>query len=342
MKKLISVVIPAFNEEGCMEELARQLGSVFDCNPRYDFEAVIVENGSTDRTYEKLLAIHRRDPRFKIVRLARNFRMDGGLTAGLQYARGDAAVVMVANLQDPPTVIPLLLEKWEEGFDHVYGIVTSRPGKGILRRLNSQVFYWLINRLTGNMIPRNVSDFRLLDRKVYQTINRMDERNRFMRGMFVWVGYKSTGVEFERNPRYAGKSHARFDQVFQLAIQGIFAYSYFPLKIISFCGILLSAASLIYLVYTVVKILFAGVPFAGYGTIVSIIIFMFGFLFLLLGILGQYIAQIYEEVKGRPNFIVQETFGFQAEKDAGFLPPRVEGGRGHCQPTSPRKEIGNA
>jgi dolichol-phosphate mannosyltransferase len=328
MKKLISVIIPAFNEERCVEALAKELGHVFDQNPRYDFEAVLVENGSSDGTYEKLLAIHGRDARFKIVRLARNFRMDGGLTAGLQYARGDAAVVMVANLQDPPTVISLFLEKWEEGFDHVYGIVKGRPGKGILRRLNSQVFYWLINKLTGNLIPRNVSDFRLLDRKVYQTINRMDERNRFMRGMFAWVGYKSTGVEFERNHRYAGESHARFDHVLQLAIQGIFAYSYFPLKIISFCGILLSAASLIYLVYTVVRILLEGVPFAGYGTIVSIIIFMFGFLFLLLGILGQYIAQIYEEVKGRPNFIVREEIGFSRRGMQDSIRDGLEGGTG--------------
>jgi glycosyltransferase involved in cell wall biosynthesis len=336
MKKLISIVIPAYNEEGCMEALAKELDDIFDQNSRYDFEAIVVENGSSDRTYEKLLVIHHRDPRFKIVRLARNFRMDGGLTAGLQYARGDAAVVMVANLQDPPAVISLFLKKWEEGFEHVYGIVKSRPGKGILRRLNSQVFYWLINRLTGNMIPRNVSDFRLLDRKVYQTINRMDERNRFMRGMFVWVGYKSTGVEFERNPRYAGESHARFSHVFQLAVQGIFAYSYFPLKIISFCGILLSAASLIYLVYTVAKILFQGVPFAGYGTIVSIIIFMFGFLFLLLGILGQYIAQIYEEVKGRPNFIVKEEIGFSRREtqDAIAMSQEVgkEGPEGFLEP----------
>jgi glycosyltransferase involved in cell wall biosynthesis len=314
MKKLISVIIPAYNEEGCVEELARQLREVFCGNLRYDFEVVVVENGSTDGTYVKLRAIRERDPRFKIIRLSRNFRMDGGITAGLHYARGDAAVIMVANLQDPPSLIPQFLREWEEGYEHVYGIVKSRPGKGFLRRLNSQVFYWLINKLTNNLIPRNVSDFRLIDRKLYQTINRMDERNRFMRGMFVWTGFKSIGIEFERNTRYAGQSHARFAHVLQLALQGIFAYSYFPLKLISLLGILLSAASLVYLFYTVIRIFLKGVPFAGYGTIISVIVLMFGFLFLILGILGQYIAQIYEEVKMRPNFIVKEEIGFNIEK----------------------------
>ena len=305
-------MISAYNEEAVVEELSQQLRAVFDQNAQHAFEVIVVENGSTDGTFEKLMKIHAKDPRFKIVQLSRNFRMDGGMTAGLQYARGDAAVTMTANLQDPPEVIPQFIQKWEEGYENVYGVVKKRPGKGFLRRLNSQLFYIVINKLTNNLIPKNVSDFRLIDRKVYETINHMGERNRFMRGMFVWAGFKSTGIEFERNPRFAGKSHAHFSHVLQLAIQGIFAYSYLPIRFISFLGLLLSGVSLIYLVYTVVHIFIRGVPFAGYGTIVSLIILMFGFLFLILGILGQYIAQIYEEVKGRPNFIVRNEIGFDA------------------------------
>lgn len=311
MKKLISIVIPAYNEEKGVEELCGQLQAVFAENPDYDFEAIIVENGSTDGTFERLLKVHQADPRFKIVQLSRNFRMDGGMTAGLQYARGDAAVIMTANLQDPPGMIPEFIKKWEEGYEHVYGVVSKRPGKGWLRRLNSQLFYFMINRLTNNMIPRNASDSRLVDRTVYQTINDMNERNRFMRGMFVWTGFKSIGLTYARNKRFAGKSHAHFSQVLQLAVQGIFAYSYAPLRLISFFGLLLSAASLLYLLYTVVHIFTRGVPFAGYGTIISLIVLLFGFLFLILGILGQYIAQIYEEVKARPNFIVRKEIGFE-------------------------------
>ena len=313
-KKLISVVIPAFNEEGVVEELCRQLRGVFDENPKYDFEAILVENGSTDQTFEKLLQTHRQDPRFKIVQLARNFRMDGGMTAGLQYARGEAAVIMTANLQDPPRMIPGFIQKWEEGYEHVYGVVAKRPGKGWLRKLNSQIFYFLINKMTQNMIPRNASDSRLVDRKVYRVINQMHERNRFMRGMFVWAGFKSVGLPFERNRRFAGKSHAHFSQVLQLAVQGIFAYSYVPIRFISFFGLALSGISLLYLLYAVFHIFWKGVPFAGYGTIISIMLLMYGFLFLILGILGQYIAQIYEEVKARPNFVVKREIGFDSQE----------------------------
>jgi len=310
MKKLISVVIPAYNEEAVVDELCKQLKIVFDENREYDFETIMVENGSTDRTFEKLLQIHKEDPRFKILQLSRNFRMDGGMTAGLQYAKGDAAMIMTANLQDPPNMIPQFIKKWEEGYEHVYGVVSKRPGKSWIRRLNSQLFYTIINKLTNNLIPKNASDSRLVDRKVYEAINRMDERNRFMRGIFVWVGFKSIGLKFERNKRFAGKSHAHFNGVLQLAIQGIFAFSYVPIRFIAVLGFVISGISLVDLLFTVIKVLVKGVPFPGYGTIVSLMLLMFGFLFLILGVLGQYIAQIYEEVKARPNYIVKEKIGF--------------------------------
>jgi polyisoprenyl-phosphate glycosyltransferase len=313
VKKLISIVTSAFNEQKNVTELAKQLRAVFQENPGYDFEVIMVENGSTDATYESMLKVRAEDPRFKIVRLSRNFRMDGGITAGLRYAQGDAAVIMTSNLQDKPAAITQFIAKWEEGYENVYGIVKRRPGKGIMRRFNSQLFYLVINHLTGSLIPRNVSDFRLVDKKVYRAINRMDERNRFTRGMFAWLGFRSIGVEYERAERFSGKSHAKPLHVFQLALQGIFAFSYMPIRFISLLGVLLSGASLAYLVFTVVQIFIRGVPFAGYGTIVSLIVLMFGILFFILGILGEYIAQIYEEVKQRPNYVVSEEVGFNRE-----------------------------
>ena len=314
MKKLISVVIPVYNEEAVIDELCKQLKIVFDENREYEFEAIIVENGSTDRTFEKLLQIHKEDPRFKVLQLSRNFRMDGGMTAGLQYVKGDAAMIMTANLQDPPNVIPQFIKKWEEGYEHVYGVVSKRPGKSWIRRLNSQLFYTIINKLTNNLIPKNASDSRLVDRKVYEAINRMDERNRFMRGIFVWVGFKSIGLKFERNKRFAGESHAHFSGVLQLAIRGIFAFSYVPIRFIAILGFVISGISLVDLLFTVIKVLVKGVPFPGYGTIVSIMLLMFGLVFLILGVLGQYIAQIYEEVKARPNYIVRNEIGFENEE----------------------------
>ena len=197
-RKLISVVIPAYNESACVDESARRLQALMKVEVAYDFEVIIVENGSADDTWEKLNRIHVSDPRFKILQLARDFRMDGGLTAGLANASGDAAVVMTADLQDPPELISAFLRKWEEGYENIYMVVSERRGTGSLRTFNSKAFYWLAGKLTDGAIPRNASDFRLVDRGVYETINQMQERNRFVRGLFAWVGYKSIGIPHVR------------------------------------------------------------------------------------------------------------------------------------------------
>lgn len=310
MKKLISVVISAYNEEDSVGELAQRLTAAFDTNSNYEFEVIIVENGSLDGTFERLLEIHRRDKRFKILQLARNFRMDGGITAGLNYAKGDAAVIMVADLQDPPELITEFVKKWKEGYENVYGIVTKRRGTHPIRRLNSFLFYWIADKLTEGRIPRNASDFRLVDRKVYQTINTIQERNRFIRGLFAWVGYKSVGIEFERPPRFAGESNAHTLKVIELALKGLFAHSYVPLRMITIAGLFVSSIAFLLLLYIVIRALLFGVPFPGFGTIMAVMLLMFGFLFTMLGVVSEYIGLIYEEVKARPNFIVREEIGF--------------------------------
>lgn len=308
-RKLVSIVIPLYNEEGNVDELARRLQAVFAENPGYDFEVIAVENGCEDTTYEKLLAVRDRDPRFKILQLARNFRMDGGLTAGLQYAAGDAAVLMTADLQDPPELITQFIEKWEEGYDSVAMVVTRREGTGALRKFNSQLFYWLINVMTGGTFPRNVSDFRLVDRKVYSVINSMNERNRFVRGMFFWAGFKSTGIPHERPPRFAGESKADTLKVIELAMKGILSFSTLPLRFITWVGVAVSVFSFGLLIFEVIKAVFYGVPFAGFGSIMGVVLLMFGFLFTMLGMVAEYIGLIYEEVKQRPNFVVRDTIG---------------------------------
>jgi dolichol-phosphate mannosyltransferase len=309
MKKLISIVIPAYNEQDNVDELTKRLQGVFAENPSYDFEAIIVENGSLDNTYEKLLAVNQQDNRFKIVQLARNFRMDGGITAGLNSATGDAAVIMTADLQDPPELITEFIKKWEEGYENIYGIVTKRNGTGLIRRFNSQLFYKVANTLTGGMVPKNVSDFRLVDRKVYETINSIHERNRFIRGLFAWVGYKSIGIEHERAERFAGVSGAHTFKVIELALKGIFAHSYTPLKLITLTGLVVSTLSFVLLAWIATKAVLWGVPFAGYGTIMTVMLLMFGILFTMLGIVSEYVGLIYEEVKQRPNFIVKTKIG---------------------------------
>lgn len=309
MAKRISLVIPAYNEEDCVDELGTRLAAVFDAMPDYEWEAVIVENGSDDATLSLLEDLHRRDSRFKVLQLARNFKMDGGLTAGLQYATGDAVILMTADLQDPPEVIPEFVAKWEEGYDHVYGQLTARVGTGPIRKLNSNLFYLIAGRLTDGRIPRNVSDFRLIDRKMVDVINQMDERNRFMRGLFAWVGFRSAGVKHERPPRHGGESKALTFGVLEFAVKGIFAHSYIPLRLAAAFGFLLSALSIVALIVLTVRFLIGGVPFPGFGTIICLTILLFGFLFLTLGIVAEYVGLIYEEVKRRPNFIVRQAIG---------------------------------
>lgn len=309
-KKIISIVSPAFNEEGCVEELARRIKSVFAKeSEKYDFESIIVDNGSTDSTYEKLLKIRKEDPRFKIVKLSRNFKCDGAIAAGLQYATGDAAVLLYSDLEDPVEVIHDFLRKWEEGYQNVYGIVQKRQGSA-LRKFNSKLFYWLANKMTDNVIPKYASDYRLVDRKLYEAVNKMPEKNRFIRGLFAWAGFKSIGVPFDRVKRYAGESKAYSLAVFKLAALSIIAFSYFPLRMITMTGIALSAISFISILVLVYKFTFYGVPFHGFGTIICLLLLLFGFLFIILGVIGEYIAMIFEEVKGRPTAVVEDAIGF--------------------------------
>ncbi len=307
-RPLISVIIPAYNEEECVDELARRLQLVFSSEEKYEFEVVIVENGSLDSTWEKLKAISDKDSRFKILKLSRNFRMDGGLTAGLDHVTGDACVVMTADLQDPPELISLFLRKWEEGWENIYGVITRREGTGPIRTMNSKLFYWLAGRLTDGRIPKNASDFRLVDRKVYLVVKSMTERNRFVRGLFAWVGFKSVGIPMERPPRFGGVSNAPTLKVIDLAFKGIFANSYKPLKLITIFGLALSSLSFVAIIPLAILWFTGGVPFAGFGTLVTLFLFVLGILSLMLGILSEYVGLIYEEVKLRPNFIVSEIY----------------------------------
>lgn len=308
-KKLISIIVPAYNESDCVDELARRLKLIFEAESRYDFECVIIENGSTDDTYDKLLEIHKQDSRFKIVQLARNFRMDGGLTAGLNVISGDACVLMTADLQDPPELIPEFLRHWEQGYENVYGVVTDRQGTGMIRTFNSKAFYLLANKLTDGLVTKNASDFRLVDKKVYEAVRGLEERNRFVRGLFSWVGFKSIGVPMVRPPRHGGESKAYSFQVIDLALKGIFAHSYLPLKFISMLGFVVTVVAFISLIWTVIDVIVHGVPFGGYGTIMSTLLLGIGIMTLILGIIGEYVALIYEEVKARPNFIITQKIG---------------------------------
>ena len=308
MKK-ISIIIPAYNEEGNVEELYNQLNSVTENLPEYKFEYLFIENGSSDNTFQNIQNIKSTDSRVEYVKLSRNFKMDGGIAAGLDNVDCDAAIIMTANLQDDPKLIPSFIEKWEEGYDHVYGIVKSRPGKSILRKLNSVIFYRLMNKLTNNLVPEGVSDYRLVDRKVINAVKSLNEFNRFYRGFFAWVGFNSVGIEFNRQKRHSGTSHAKTFPVLGFAIRAMFAFSTKPLKISVFITFITSTLSMFILLQQTIRWFRFGVPFDGFGTLTGILLLFISLLFLILSILSEYIGLIYDESKKRPHYIIEEQSG---------------------------------
>ncbi|MBU0618605.1 glycosyltransferase family 2 protein [Patescibacteria group bacterium] len=309
MKKLISIIIPAFNEEANLLELSKRIIAVIQQIKQYGFEIIVIENGSWDNSFNLLSKIHQKDKRFKILQLSRNFGCDGAITAGLKEARGEAAVIMMADLQDPPEMLPKMLKKWEAGFEIVYGIVQKRVGVSWIRDFNSRLFYKIANKLTSGLFPENASDFRLLDKKVYQAVNQMDETNKFFRGMVMWTGFKKAGIPFKRPPRFAGEAKSDFKTVLKVATNGIFSFSYFPLKVITGLGFILALVSFVLIIFYLTLYLIYGRIAPGHTSTIVLMLFLFGMLFLILGVIGEYLARIYDEVKGRPNFIVKTKIG---------------------------------
>lgn len=306
-QKTVSIITPAFNEIDCIGELLGRLEELAKKELQYKFEVIVIENGSSDGTWEFLLDYEANSFKKVFVQLSRNFRMDGGLTAGLDFAAGDAAVLMSSDLQDPPEFISSFLRKWEEGYENIFGVVTKRTGTSLLRRINSRLFYKIAYKLSDGVLPENASDFRLLDRKVYEAVRGMRERNRFLRGLVAWSGFKSIGIPLERPERYAGKSKAYSFEVLDLAIKGILAHSMIPLRIVSLFGMGLSLLSILSFFPMLILWVFVGVPFAGFGTLVTLILFLFSAGIFMMGILSEYIGLIYQEVKERPNYIVSQV-----------------------------------
>lgn len=316
-KPLISVAIPAFNEADNIPELLTRLTNVLNgFKDRYDYEIVVCENGSTDDSHRLLKEHQTAIPDLRIVRLSRNFHMEGGMMAALSHVRGDLCVIMSADLQDPPELIPQMIEKWEQGLDHVYTVITYRHGESWFRRQAAEIFYWLIDRISDTPVPRNSSDFRLVDRQMYEAFNALPEKYRMVRATWGWLGFSSESIEYERPPRANGKSSFNPFVTAGFAVRGMLASSLTPLKIIPIFGLSLSLLSFLGLVFSMVRALVFGVPFAGFGTIISLVFLMFGLLFLMLSVLAEYTGMIYLEARGRPSFV--------EKRDRSIRPPGTQ------------------
>ena len=303
---ICSVVIPAYNEEAVIQVTYERLKEVMNSSG-VSYELVFVNDGSKDNTMQILREIAKKDEQVKVLDFSRNFGHQIAITAGMDYAEGDAIVVIDADLQDPPEIILQMLEKWREGYEVVYGKRIKRKGETFFKKITARIFYRTLNKLTDVDIPVDTGDFRLIDRKVCDALMKVNERNRYMRGIISWLGFKSTPVEFVRHERYAGETKYPLKKMFKFATDAIMSFSYKPLKLASFIGALISIAAFLYLIYVVIIGLFTDQTIQGWASTVAIMLFFNGIILLMLGIIGEYIGRIYDEAKGRPLYLIRET-----------------------------------
>jgi glycosyltransferase involved in cell wall biosynthesis len=309
----LSVVVPLYNEELNIDYLFERLVTVLSrLNMKY--EIICVNDGSKDNTLERLIEYHHQNPKIKVVNLSRNYGKEIALSAGLDYANGNAVVPIDADLQDPPELIAELVEKWREGYDVVYATRRSREGESWVKRFTANVFYRTLDSISSVPIPRDTGDFRLLDRRVVDALKQMPERNRFMKGLFAWVGFKQTSVLYDRPSRYKGETTWNYWQLWNLAIDGFTSFSFIPLKVWSYIGLLVAMPSFFYATFLVIRTLIFGVDFPGYASIMVAILFLGGVQLVSLGIIGEYIGRVYEEVKRRPLYLVRESYGFDSNQ----------------------------
>jgi polyisoprenyl-phosphate glycosyltransferase len=301
---MLSVVIPVYNEEQSLRELHRRLAAVMERLGEH--ELVLVDDGSVDTSWSVLEDLARTNHNVHLVRLSRNFGHQAAITAGLDASRGDAVLIMDGDLQDPPELIPDLVERWHEGYDVVYAVRNTRAGEPKWRLVAISVFYKLIHRLAGNEIPENVGDFRLLSRRVVDALAAMPERTRFLRGMTSWVGFRQTGVGYHRDVRFAGESKYPLRKLLRLALDGITSFSTVPMQLVAWLGFMLVGFCLAVLVWTFYTRFFTAQAPQGWTSLLAVVLLLGGVQLLSLGIIGQYIARIFEEAKQRPLYFVAE------------------------------------
>jgi glycosyltransferase involved in cell wall biosynthesis len=307
--KLVSVVVPFYNEAGGVEPFFAELGAALGQLPAYRFEIVCVDDGSSDATLAELVAIAGRDARVRVLELSRNFGKEAALTAGIDAARGDAVIAIDADLQDPPELIARLIEPWSAGADVVLARRTDRSSDSFLKRTSAGMFYRIHNRLSSVQIPDNVGDFRLLDRRVVDALKTLPERQRFMKGLFAWIGFKTVAVDYARRSRSSGASKFSGWRLWNFALEGITSFSTVPLRVWTYVGALGALATFLYALFIIARVLLLGIDVPGYASLLVAILFLGSLQLLSVGVLGEYIGRVYLETKQRPVYLVRREFG---------------------------------
>ena len=311
--RTLSLVLPMYNEAAGLETLFQRLDEALS-NLALTLEFVCVDDGSRDETYARLLARAATDPRVKLIALSRNFGKEAALTAGIDAATGDLVVPLDADLQDPPELIAEFLSLWEQGYDVVYGVRADRASDTPMKRLTANTFYRLFNRLSDYRIPESTGDFRLMDRAVVEALRQLPERNRFMKGLFAWVGFRQVGVPYVRPSRREGATSWGYFKLIRFAIDGLTAFTTLPLKVWTGVGAVAAFLALVFAGVIIVQVLAHGRDVPGYASLMVVILFGFALQMIALGVLGEYIGRMYQEVKGRPIYLVRERVGFDARE----------------------------
>jgi len=308
-----SVVVPVFNEEEVLGEFYKRLVSVME-SVQESYEIIFVNDGSKDKSLEIIKELHSKDKNVKIINLSRNFGHQIAITAGMDYSLGEAVIIIDADLQDPPELIAKFIKKWKEGFEVVYGTREKREGESIFKKITASIFYRILEKITDIRIPVDTGDFRLIDRKVVDSLKKIREKSRFMRGLTSWTGFNQVGVLYQREKRFAGHTKYSLKKMLKFAFDAVFSFSNFPLKIAGFFGFLVAGLSFFYLIYILVLKIFANTLIEGWASLIAVVLFLGGVQLICLGIIGEYIGRISEEVKKRPLYIIKEIINGDEKK----------------------------
>lgn len=314
-KKLITIIIPAYNEEEALPKCLSRITKLIDNEESYDFEVLLIDDGSKDKTVEIIKKKRTEDKRFNYVTFSRNFGKEIAIMAGLDYAKGDAVIFIDADLQDPPEVIPKLIKYWEEGYDDVYAKRRSRKGETWLKKWTSKMYYRILQKMSSVEIQKDTGDFRLLDRRCVNALKKMRETSRNSKSMFSWIGYKKKEVLYDRDPRVAGKTKWKYGRLIDLAIDGITSFTTSPLKIATYIAIPTFVMFVAYFIYAIVKAIVTQIPVQAYQAIILLILFFAAVNIMLFGIIGEYLGRIFKESKSRPLYFVDEYNGKKEQND---------------------------
>jgi glycosyltransferase involved in cell wall biosynthesis len=318
---IISILVPAYNEQEVLESFYLRIRAVMDTLP-YDFELLFINDGSTDNTYNILNKLRDGDNDISIIDLSRNFGKEIAMTSGLDHCNGDAVIIIDADLQDPPELIPELIAQWQAGYDVVYAQRESRKGETFIKKISAHMFYRFISSVSRVPIPKDTGDFRLMSRRAIDSLNRLREKQRFMKGLYAWIGYPQKAVLYHRDPRYAGNTKWNYFALWGLAVDGITSFSEAPLKIASFFGVFISFGALCYAIFVIIKTLIYGEAVAGYPSLMVVMLLLGGIQLITIGIIGEYIGRTFVESKNRPIYLIKK---YEPSKKVLTLIPETKG-----------------